>query len=134
MESTEPPASGSAQPQDGKYGTPCLGAGAGEDAGVAAPLARGPKPGVIVKKTSAATPKKTPSPTQKILRNSEQFPRAPKDHPQLQKTVITHRKNLRNPKKIAKNHENMAKRAKNVLLAISSRGGYFYIFVAMVKS
>ena len=25
-------------------GTPCLGAGAGEDAGVAAPLAHGPKP------------------------------------------------------------------------------------------
>ena len=58
----------------------------------------------------------------------------PKDHPQLQKTVITHRKNLRYPEKTAKNHENMAKRAKNVLLAIPSGGGDFYIFVAMVKS
>ena len=59
---------------------------------------------------------------------------APRDPPRLQKTVITHRKNLRRPQKSAKNHENMAKRAKNVLLAISSGGGYFYIFVAMVKS
>ena len=40
----EPAAAGSAQPQAGKYGTPCFGAGAGEDAGVAAPLAHGPKP------------------------------------------------------------------------------------------
>ena len=36
-----------------------------------------------------------------------------------------HRKNLRYPEKIAKKHENMAKRAKNVLLAISSGGGIF---------
>ena len=53
------------------------------------------------------------------------IPPSPRDPPQLQKTVITHRKNLRYPKKIAKNHENMAKRAKNVLLAISSGGGIF---------
>ena len=80
-------------------------------------------------------PKKTPVVTpQKILRNSEQFPRTTKDPPQLQKTATTTEENLRYPEKIAKNHENMAKRAKNVLLAISSGGGYFYIFVAMVKS
>ena len=74
------------------------GAGAGEDAGVAAPLAHGPKPGVIVKKTPVAIPKESPVATEE-----------------------THR----HPEKSAKNHENMAKRAKNVLLAISSGGGIF---------
>ena len=79
-------------------------------------------------------PKKTPVVTpKKILRNSEQFP-APRDHPQLQKNRRHPPKKPPLPRKIAKNHENMAKRAKNVLLAISSGGGYFYIFVAMVKS
>ena len=76
--------------------------------------------------TTEENPRRHP---EKILRNSEQFPRTPKDLPQPQKTVITHRKNLRYPQKIAKNHENMAKRAKNVLLAISSGGGGIFIFL-----
>ena len=59
-------------------------------------------------------------------------PRDPRRHPE--KTSATTEETHRHPEKSAKNHENMAKRAKNVLLAISSGGGYFYIFVAMVKS
>ena len=80
------------------------------------------------------SPKKTPVVTpKKILRNSEKFPRTPRPSA-TPKNRHHPPKNLRNPEKIAKKHENMAKRAKNVLLAISSGGGYFYIFVAMVKS
>ena len=75
-------------------------------------------------------PKKTPVVTlKKILRNSEQFPRTPKDPPSPEKNRRTHRKNPPKLQKIAKNHENMAKRAKNVLLAISSGGGGIFIFL-----
>ena len=77
-------------------------------------------------KTVVTHPKNPPQ-----LRTIPPRPERPSTTP---KTVITHRKNLLHPEKSAKNHENMAKRAKNVLLAISSGGGYFYIFVAMVKS
>ena len=79
--------------------------------------------------TPAAIPKKT------LAATTERIPRR---HPEKSSATPKNRhhppKNLRDPEKIAKNHENMAKRAKNVLLAISSGGGYFYIFVAMVKS
>ena len=72
-------------------------------------------------------PARPSPPPRKNLRNHRRKPPSPRK-------TIRDSKNRRYPKKSAKNHENMAKRAKNVLLAISSGGGYFYIFVAMVKS
>ena len=77
------------------------------------------KPPLSLRKKSSATPNNSP---------------APRDHPQLQKTVITHRKISATPKNLQKTMKIWLKEQKMFFWPYHRGGGYFYIFVAMVKS